>query len=133
MKVAIFTAIAVLCGLGLWFAPRFLNKVRFEGFPGVYICEEFGLPDKDHSTIRVDENLNVFGVKDSTEMMVGTLRPIGESRTRSKRELSNAAIEASGSSLDPAAEHVAEGIGNSLVFSATRDAKLLYSQACFRK
>lgn len=133
MKVILFIGAAVLIGVGLMLAPKFMTGVRFGGFPGVYICEDFGLPDKAHSTFRVDEELSVFSAKDSTEVMLGKLKPIDGSQTRAKLEISMELVHAASFAYDPFAAYLAEGVGNALLFSATKDKELLFSSPCYRK
>jgi hypothetical protein len=133
MRVILFVVGGVLIGVGVWLMPRFMNNVKFEGFPGVYICEDFGMPDKEHNTIQIDQDLNVAGIKGQEMVTIGKLKPIDNSKNRARIDLSMELVHSPSFSLDPFAEHVAEGVGNSLVLSATRDGKLLYSQPCFRK
>ena len=133
MKVILFVGAAVLIGVGLMLAPKFMTGVRFAGFPGVYICEDFGLPDKTHSTFRVDDELNIFSAKDSAEVKLGKLKPIEESKTRAKMEISMELVHAASFAYDPFADYLAEGVGNALVFSATKDKELLFSSPCYRK
>ena len=133
MKVILFVGVAILIGVGLMLAPKFMTGVRFAGFPGVYICEDFGLPDKAHSTFRVDDALDVFSAKETTEVKLGRLKPIEGSRTRAKLEISMELVHAASFAYDPFADYLAEGVGNALVFSATKDKELLFSSPCYRK
>jgi hypothetical protein len=133
MKVVLFVLTAVLIGVGLMLAPKFMSGIKFAGFPGVYICKEFGLPDNEHSTLRVDENFDMFGVKGTAEVKVGKLKPIENSKNRAKIELSMELVHAAAFKSDPFADYLAEGVGNSLVLSATKEQQLLFSQPCFRK
>ena len=132
MKWFVIILALLALGLGLWFAPKFLSRARFAGFPGTYACEDFGLPDAAHPTIRIDESFNLYGVGEK-EVLVGRLQALDGSKSRARLELSGELVHSADFALDPFDEHRVEGVGGSVVLSATRDGKLLYSHPCYRK
>ena len=133
MKPSLLALSAVLVGLMVWFAPKWFSRAKFAGFPGVYICKDFGMPDDTFNTLRIDEKMNLFGVSGDKEVAVGQLTLIEGSKVRARITFLPEIVHSATFALDPAAEHVAEGLGDSLVMSATHEAKLLYSEPCYRK
>ena len=133
MKAALIALSVVLLALLVWFAPKWFSRAKFAGFPGVYICKDFGMPDDTHSTLRIDEQMRLFGVSAEGEVAVGQLSLIEGSKVRARITFLPEVIHSATFALDPAAEHVAEGLGDSLVMSATHEGKLQYSEPCFRK
>ncbi len=130
---AVVVGVILLIGLGLWFGPRFMIRARFAGFPGHYKCENFGIPDKEYANFRISEDLNIYAAKPGGfETHIGQLKLSERSQTRARLELSMDVVHAPTLQLDPFAQHVAEGVGGSLVFSASRENNMLYSEPCSR-
>lgn len=132
MKWIVVILSGAVLGLGLWFWPKIFSRAKFTGFPGTYACEEFGLPDRDYSTLKIDGELNVYGVGPK-EVHIGRLKAIDGSATRARIHLSNELVHEPTFALDPFAEHRAEGVGDSLILSGTRDGRILYSHPCYRR
>lgn len=79
--------------------------------------------------MRIDEGLSLFGMKGDQEVKLGTL----EKTSGNRATLKIAPDLAASPRLDPLAEHLAEGVGSTVVFSGVRDGELLYSKPCFKK
>src|SRR4051794_38392082 len=50
-----------------------VSKSKTPGLPGNYKCENFGLPDKSFSGLRIDNDLKVYGTSGAKVVPVGQL------------------------------------------------------------
>lgn len=110
-----------------------VRKKRFPGFPGVYMCNDFGIPARANPFLYISEDGAVlsdhYGSGPRTE--VGRLTI--ETRKQALFELNESVIQAPNIILDPSAIHYFVAFKQDIQIVGTKDGNEVYSYICTRK
>lgn len=131
-ELLFYCSLAVLSvAFGVWL--RMYMSVSFTGFEGEYQCGDFGLPDKNYSTLRFTpinggEHITVDSLYRSETHEVGRLTP--QSPSLGRLELATGLLHSSNLTLNPLAEHIIEGNGKQISIIGRQEGKELYRHSC---
>lgn len=125
------TAVAISAfGLGMMAAYALGNNGP-KGFFGSFDCENFGLPDKSYSGLRIDRELKVFGTGTNKEPI-----HIGRLDLRDKDlamfEFARETLAWRSSPLDPLADYIVDNAGDALLILEMQGDRARMSYVCRR-
>lgn len=109
-----------------------VGRGESRGFQGSYLCDRFGLPDQSFAGLRVDQDLQVFGVaaKGRREVPVGRLDLRGNDLAY--LEIDKEVVAWPQSSLDPLADYIVDNAGDALLILEMDGERAKMSYVCRR-
>jgi hypothetical protein len=119
----------VSIGAGVW-AAWGVSKGKPRGLSGNYKCENFGLPDKTFSGLRIDNDLKVYGTSGARVVPVGKLDMRAEGLAYF--DISRETLVWKGTSIDPLAQYIVDNAGDAVLILEMEGDRARMSYVCRR-
>ena len=130
MKQAmIFVAAAFLGSALVMVVSMLVDQPRpFKEMPGLYRCENFGIPDMNYNRLRITEDMTLVGIAGGKSLTLGRLAPRGKG---AELEYSAEAVHFASFNLNPFFSPLLYVYKSSLTFTAKEKEKT-FTVSCER-